>query len=96
VNILTTGYRSEDGFKTALVAEGAKVLHIVVMESTGLRVLDRPLTEARCFARLSYKGDDYPLARAARHFRAALRTFGGSKAAATIIKAAERQARSRA
>jgi hypothetical protein len=95
MNIAITGYRSDDGFKTAIVAEGTKLLHIVLIESTGVRVLDRPRTEARRFSRLTYKGDDYPLTRAARHFRAAMRTFGGTQAAAAIIKAAEQQAKAR-
>lgn len=88
-----TGYYSRDGFKSAIVAEGHTLLHICTMQDNGLQVREAPKAEARRFTRLTWKGSDYPLARACKKFLAHAKTHGSTQGALALVKAALDQAK---
>lgn len=86
MNYYVTLYRTDAGEKAALVAEGNTKLHIVTMRDIGLTVEHASKTAARRFRPLTYKGGDYPMARACRTLKQHAKTHGATKAALDIIK----------
>lgn len=90
MNYFCTGWHSKEyGFKTAIVAEGQRKLHICIIDGP-VKVERRPLTEARHFTPIHFKGKPYNLRRACKLFRQSGRSLGITKTAKKLIQAAER------
>jgi len=70
------------GARIALVVKrGRTWIHIILMDSAGIRVRKLRVSEERYMTAL-----DYPVARAKKQFRAAHKRFGGSREARKFLK----------
>lgn len=75
-------YFTTDGQFIALVVnEGRKWMHVILMDSAGIRVSRVKLTEAKWMEPI-----DYPVKKAARKFLAAGRAFGITGSARKALK----------
>lgn len=64
-----------------IVKRGRSLIHIILMDSAGIKVYKIPNSEERYIRQL-----DYPVARAKKRFRAAFKTFGGTREARRLLK----------
>lgn len=64
----STKAAAESGWRPAVVKPGTKWLHVVHFTEAGVAVAKIPLDEEKFFHPLSYKGQPYPVKRAARLF----------------------------
>lgn len=64
-----------------LVKRGRTMLHLILMDSSGLKVAKVPLVEER-----NMEKTDYPVAKAKKRFRAAFKIFGGTREARRYLK----------
>lgn len=64
-----------------LVKRGRTMLHLILMDSAGLRVSKVPLVEER-----NMEKTDYSVAKAKKRFRVAFKIFGGTREARRHLK----------
>lgn len=74
-------YRTQDGHSTAFVAEGRKLIAVIAMDSSGIRIRKVPMSEGRYMKPIAY-----PLRRARNAFLRAGRRFGITDSARAVIK----------
>ena len=79
-------YHSDEGQRAAIAKRGRTKLHLLVIEGTGVRVEHHDFTVERQLRPMLYRGDDYPLARAARAFKRAVKVFGATKEALAFLE----------
>ena len=64
-----------------VVKRGSRLIHLILMDSGGIKVHKVPLSEDRYITKF-----DYPVDRAKKRFRAAFKTFGGTKEARRYLR----------
>jgi hypothetical protein len=74
-----------DRFCSALVKVGHKLMHAVVMDDFGIRVVSAPKEDMRYTAVLLRKGAPYPVEKMAKAFRTWGRHRGITAAAKTLL-----------
>ena len=76
MDLSIVNYRTNEGVRPAIIAEGRKVLHVIALDAGGVKVRKVSKGEARYMAPL-----DYPIKRAARRMLAYGKHVGISKQA---------------
>ena len=75
-------YHSDDASASAIVVkEGTKLLHLIQIDASGLRIRRVSKEEARHFYPMEYRGKPYPLKRAVAAYKRAGKRFGITKSA---------------
>ena len=80
-------YRTDEGVYVALlVLRGTKYLHLIPMDSGGIKIIKVPLTEERYMKLLTKGANTYPLKRARKLFKRAGEVFGISEDAKKALR----------
>lgn len=80
-------YHTDKGFVTCLkVAVGRKLIQIIPMDSSGIKIVKVPLAQERLMKPLELKGKPYPVKRAKKLLRASGRRFGITRSAKQALR----------
>ena len=83
---LVVSWHTDYGYQSAIVFDvGSNYIHLMPLENRPLRTRKLPINDRRYLKPLSYKGKQYPVARAKRHFKKHADTFGITKSAKKVL-----------